>query len=145
MAGPVEKFVDSVSSAIGGVSLDANKFRSAVLMVIATWVVRNVFLNPAKWLFGGLEWAYGSLYAGIDSAIRSALGSAGTGIWDAFLGPNGAITALQDVAVGLATSAGIGAPLAAGLVNLAMFGIVVGAIYLLARAAAGYLTGGVLS
>jgi hypothetical protein len=145
MAGPIDKFVKSVSGAIDGFTLDVKKFQNAVIMVVATWVVQNVFLEPATWLFGGLEWIYASIYASIDGAIRSALGSAGAGIWDAFLGPNGAITTLQDVAVGLATSAGIGAPLAAGLVNLALFGIVVGLIYLLARAAAGYLTGGVLS
>lgn len=137
----------------GGISLDAiidavvhsDVFFSRVIEIIVTWVVNNVFLDPAAVVLGLLEWTFASLLGVFDGAVRGALSTAGGAVWDAILGPSGVITTLQGVAVDTATSAGIASPLAAGIVNLLLFVFVVGVLYLLLRAVAGYLSGGVLS
>jgi hypothetical protein len=134
-----------------GISLDAiidavvnsDAFFSRVIEIIVTWVVNNVFLDPAATIIGIFEWAFASLLGVFDSAVRGALEPAGSAVWDAFLGPDGVITALQETAVDAATSAGIASPVAAGVVNLLLALLVIGVIYLFLRAVAGYLTGGV--
>jgi hypothetical protein len=120
-------------------------FKNSVIFVVATWVVKNVFIDPAETLFDMVDWAFALVIDTVDSGIRGALSTAGSAIWDAFLGPSGAVTSLQETMVGAATSAGIASPLASGLVNIALVAMVVGVLFLLARAAAGYVSGGVLA
>lgn len=143
MSGPLDNFVDSISEASDDITVSKAGFENAVIAVIVTWVVKNVFLDPAAVVIGLIEWATASVLSGLDAGFRDALSTAGVAIWGAILGPSGAVTALQEAMVSAATSAGIASPLAAGIVNLTLVVLVVGGVFLLARAAAGYLTGGV--
>jgi hypothetical protein len=123
--------------------VNSDAFRNSVIGILVTWVVKNVFLDPAAIVIGIIEWVSASVLSGLDAGLRGALSTAGGAVWNAFLGPSGVITALQEAMIDAATSAGIASPVAAGIVNLTLVVIVIGGTILLARAAAGYLTGGV--
>lgn len=124
---------------------ETDAFEKSVVGVLVGWIVKNVFLDPAAITLGLLESLASTLIGSFESTVRGSLGTAGSSIYAAFLGPEGWVTAIQQALIGVATSAGAGSALAAGLVNLLLLVAVVGGLYLVARVVAGYLSGGVLS
>lgn len=120
-------------------------FRTAVVGIIATWVVKNVFIKPAGLFLWLIDTVAGALSSGLETTVKTSLGTAGASVWNAVLGPGGVIPGIRASLVDVATSAGLAAPIATGLANVLLLAVVAGIIYVFARAAAGYATGGVAS
>lgn len=120
-------------------------FRTAVVGIIATWVVKNVFIKPAGLFLWLIDTVAGALSSGLEATVKTSLGTAGASVWNAVLGPGGVIPGIRASLVDVATSAGLAAPIATGLANVLLLAVVAGIIYVFARAAAGYATGGVAS
>lgn len=138
--------VDGLSEDVDLKSIfETDAFEKSVVGILVGWIVKNVFLDPAAFTLGGLAWVANMLFNSMDATLRTALGSAGAGVYDAILGPTGAVTAVQEALMGMAASAGAGSALAAGLANLLILAVIAGTAYLLARVILGYLSGGVLS
>lgn len=135
----------SATSGSGGLFDTMASFEARVVSIIASWVVVNVFLEPAALILGFLDWTIDSVTSSIEAILKTSLGGLSASFRDSILGPTGVIPSLQASVADLATSAGLGAPLAAGVANLALIVVTVGVVYLLGRVAAGYLSGGVLS
>lgn len=137
--------VNSPAEEASGLFEDRDAFRSSVIAIVATWVIKNVFVEPTAWVIGIIDWGVASALGGVEEAVKHTFGISGATIRGAYLGPGGVVTVIRNTAVETAASAGLAAPIAAGIVNLLLVTLVVGLVYLLARAVAGYLTGGVLS
>lgn len=120
-------------------------FRNSVIAIVVSWIVTNVFLDPARVALDLLDGAIALVTGTLDSSIRASLRPAGSVVWDAFLGPDGIVPSIREPMVELSTSTGLAAPVAAGAVNLVLIVVVVGGVYLLVRVVAGYVSGGVLS
>lgn len=136
---------DSTDSLNGDGLLGTDRFEDTVIGILVGWVVKNVFLDPAGYTLGLFDWAAGLVFDGFENLVRTSLGGVADGIYAAFLGPDGWLPAIRGALVDVAASAGAGSALAAGLANLLLLAIVVGLAYFIARAIAGYLSGGVLS
>lgn len=127
----------------GGLFESEAGFRASVISIIASWVVVNVFLRPVALILGVVDWVVASLTSGLETLVKTSLGAVGASVRESILGPGGVIPSVRAPLVDVATSAGLAAPLAVGVSNVVIVGVVVGALFLLARAVAGYLTGGV--
>lgn len=129
----------------GGLFDTMDDFRAKVVAIIASWVVTNVFLEPAALILGFIDWMVAWATGGFETLVKTSVGGLAESFRLAIVGPTGVLTSIRSALVDVVMSAGVAAPLAVGLTNLALVVVAVGGLLLLGRVAAGYLSGGVLS
>jgi hypothetical protein len=103
--------------------------RNTIIGVVAAWVVKTVFITPAGWVFSLLDWAA----VGVSSSIgglEGPLATAGEAIRSGLVGPFETLRGQLVLAIG---QAGLGAPVAAALVNVFLVAVVVAGVYAVAR------------
>ena len=110
-----------------GLSGEARQFlqdpRTYVLGIVASWVVKNVFITPAQWVLAFIDWGTSSVTGALTNAqasVLDGLADAGDGILSV---PASFHSGLENVIA----SAGLAAPLVTSLavvVELALVGAV---------------------
>jgi|GEM_PF-1796194 len=73
-SGLLDDFADSV----GGLSQSAKALLSNpqgfILVSVATWIVKNVFIEPSLWVLNLIDWGYAALGNAITDAQLAVLG-----------------------------------------------------------------------
>ena len=108
-----------------GLSGEAREFlsepRTYILGIVASWVVKNVFITPAQWILAFIDWATSSVTGALTNAqtsVLDGLADAGEGILSV---PASFHSGLENVIA----SAGLAAPVVTSLaviVELALAG-----------------------
>jgi hypothetical protein len=117
-------------SAVNGITTSQIvDFRAGVLGIVVGWVVKNVFITPAGWLFSLLGTVVNTVTGSIGG-LRGPLSTVGGALRRGIIGPFDTLREQLVVAIG---QAGVGAPVAAALVNVLLAGMLLLAVYLVAR------------
>jgi hypothetical protein len=130
---------DYLGDAFGDRALDLLRNPvSFIFGAIATWVVKNVFIGPSKWVLALIDFAFARVDSSLATAgvsVDGALATAGA----AFVsGPETAVAALRSAM----TAAGLAAPIASTLSVGLLLALVGGFVYVLVRILLDVVPGG---
>ncbi|KAB1194835.1 hypothetical protein GJR96_09290 [Haloferax sp. MBLA0076] len=108
-----------------------------VVMTVATWVVTNVFLRPAEFAFGTIDWAVAMATDVIDDAFAAA----GTSAWDGLTPFLEMPSMFRQELTGPLMDAGLAAPIAGAFASAVLAAAATLLVYLVVRVVADAIPG----
>ena len=120
---------------------------AGIVTLIASWLITNLVLQPMGFAIAYLEWAYETALNGLQTSVTTALGGAGSSIFDGIYeaiieSPDDTGPSVFEAIENLAMAGGIASPIVV-TVMFVIIGTVVGVVIVIAvRYTAGYVPGG---
>ncbi|AFK18634.1 hypothetical protein E6P09_07610 [Haloferax mediterranei ATCC 33500] len=108
-----------------------------IVMTIATWVVTNVFLRPAEFVFGTVDWTV----AMATGVIEDAFGTAGASAWKGLTSILELPAMFRSVLAGPLMDAGLAAPIAGAFASALLATVATLVAYLIVRVIADFIPG----